>query len=70
MSDISSDILALNILVTAIGKALVKKGILTNQEVIFELNDFIRPLTSRGDAHSKLIVAEIKNLTKSVKDWQ
>lgn len=48
---------------TAIGKALVKKGILSNQDITDQLADFKQAVTDTT------VLAEIDNLIKQIGSW-
>jgi hypothetical protein len=58
----------LAIWIGAFGKALVKKGVLTQAEVIGELND-VKSRMAPTNPHSSGMIAEIDNMIAAVRKW-
>lgn len=61
------EIMADRILIASIGKALVKKGLITHSDIASELSGTIQALD--GKKGSELLAAELKNILGSVLTW-
>jgi hypothetical protein len=67
MSQLPDPAITTSIWIGVIGKTLVKKGVLTQTEIIAELNDVKSRL--KNSSTSAAIIAEIDNMISVVKKW-
>jgi hypothetical protein len=67
MSQLPDPAISIPIWIGVIGKTLVKKGVLTQAEIIAELDDVKSRL--KDSATSAAIIAEIDNMISVVKKW-
>ena len=69
MEDINVSLEVLSIWVNVLGKAMVKKGILTKSEITSELESVKKRFSGKTDKHSKDMVLRINDMVKTVGTW-